>query len=189
LAINKLYKSKISLYNNFIGVVIMFHKRNKIRGYIDYNVIIKNHPIIIYCTAIIIGFTAAFGIIAYLNKYFGIEFEKRGTYLYYKDFYLELNNNYVPKLYYENIISENNNLKMIIEKYRSKESDSLMTEIYKLKEELKTKTEELINYTTGMSVSLEGDIIQRNINTEKYRLLSEEIKSTQNRLNYLYEKL
>jgi len=163
--------------------------KRKTKGYIDYNLMIKNKPVFIYLTAVIVGFMATFGIIAYLIEYLEFRIEKKGTFLYYKDFYLELNDNYVPKLYYENIISENNNLKTLIEKYRSKESDTIMTEIYKLKDELKIKTEELIQYTTGMGISLDGNITQRNKDTEKYKSLSKDIEYIQDRINKLYEKL
>jgi hypothetical protein len=167
----------------------MRYKRKERKNYSNYNTIIKNNPVVIYLTAIITGFVSAFLIMGYLHVNMGIEFEKKGTYIYYKDFYLELNDNYIPKLYYENILSENNNLKILLEKYRTKDSDSIIAEIYKLKDELKIKTEELIQYTTSMRVSLDGDSISRNLNTEKYKLLSEEINAIQKRLDNLYEKL
>ena len=167
----------------------MRNNRRISKNYMDYNSIIRNHPVVIFLTAIITGFITAFSFMGYLNTYMGIEFEKKGTYLYYKDFYLELNDNYIPKLYYESILSENNNLKILLEKYRTKDSDSIIAEIYLLKDELKVKTEALIQYTTSMRVSLDGNIISRNINTERYRLLSEEINAIQKRLDNLYEKL
>jgi hypothetical protein len=155
----------------------------------NYNTIIKNHPVVIYLTAIITGFIAAFSLMAYLHTYMGFEFEKKGTYLYYKDFYIEVNDNYIPKLYYENILLENNNLKILLEKYRTKDSDSIIAAIYKLNEDLNIKTDELIQYTTSMRVSLDGSTIPRNTNTERYRLLSEEINAIQKRIDGLYEKL
>ena len=167
----------------------MRYKRKERQNFSDYNTIIRNHPVIIYLTAIITGFIAAFLLMAYLHTNMGIEFEKKGTYLYYRDFYLERNDSYIPKLYYENILSENNNLKILLEKYRTKDSDSIIAEIYVLKDELKIKIEELIQYTTSLRVSLDGNSISRNINTERYRLLSDEINAIQKRLDNLYEKL
>jgi hypothetical protein len=167
----------------------MKYKRQMRTRHFDYQTIIRNHPVIIYCIAIITGFIAAFSVMAYLNKYMGFEFEKKGTYLYYKDYYSELNDYYIPKPFYENIICENNNLRILLEKYRSKDSDSIMTEINTLREELKIKTEELIQYTSSMRVSFDGNNMQRNLGTERYRLLSEDINLIQKRIDILYEKL
>jgi len=166
----------------------MKYKR-KISKKLENITIIKNHPVVIYLSAIVTGFIAAFSILAYLNLYMGFELEKKGTYINYRDFHLILNDNYIPKLYYENILNENNNLRILLEKYSSKDSDSIIAEIYLLKDEQKKKTEELIQYTTSMQVSFDESIINRNTNTEKYRLLSEEIKSIQKTIDSLYEKL
>jgi len=167
----------------------MRFKRKKVHKSLDNNKLIKNHPLYIFLSGILIGFTAAFFIIIFGIKYLGFEFEKKGTYISYKDFYLELNNNYVQKINYENILLENNNLKMSLEKYRTRDTDVIVTEISRLKEELNFKTEQLIQYTTSMRVSLDGNNIQRNLDTERYRQLSEDINLIRKSIESLYEKI
>jgi hypothetical protein len=149
----------------------------------------KNHPVVNSILFFSIGLLVSLPIMLWGSKHLGFEFEKKGTYLYYNDFNLEIVNNYIPKLQFDNIMQENNNLRVTLDRYRTRESNIILDEIMRLENELKIKSSEYIQYTSGMRINFDGSTVQRNLDTEKARLLSEDINSIQKRIDSMYEKL
>lgn len=155
----------------------MNSRMRKIKN-IDFKTRIKNHPIIVFISLLAIVLGTFFKIIDPI----GYKIEKK-EYVYN----LEINNK-ISKLDYENVLLENNNLQISLDKYRSKNTDTIMTEIYILKEELKTKTDELLFHITSIFASSYENSISQNTD-ERYKILTQEIESIRKRLDILYDKL
>lgn len=158
---------------------------------VNFNVdkLIKSKPLYVYLTAIVIGFTSAFSVMAYGKTFLNLEIEKKGTYLYFSDYWNNINSNFIQKEVYNNVVIENEKLKELVEKYRSKNTDTIMVEINKLKIERDHKTADLIEYTSSMSVSLDGNNRSINTDTEKYKTLKAELEQINKSLSILYERL
>lgn len=164
-------------------------KNKKINLEYNFEGYIKSRPVFIYFSAIILGISTVFSGFAYSHKYLGFEIEKRGTYIYYQDYYTNLEQNYIPKIYYENLISENESLKTNLQKNSSQNVELYMKKIDELKSELEIKSDQLIRYTSSMSISLNGENKAINTKTEKYMLLKKDIESLRTQIDTLYSKL
>ncbi|HBF37023.1 MAG TPA: hypothetical protein DDW50_06850 [Firmicutes bacterium] len=149
---------------------------------------IKLHPFYTYITAVIFGFTSAFGMLLFLKGFFNLEIEKKGTYIYYQDYYRELQTNYIQKEYYNNLLAENNSLKELLDKYRAKNTDIILSQINELKNERDKVTEEVTNFTTSMKFSPNG-AKSINTETEKYKNLKIQLQQINDSLSELYKKL
>lgn len=144
---------------------------------------IKTHPVYIYAMALALGFSSAFGLIRILN----FEIEKKGTYIYYQDYYREMQANYIQKEYYNNLLAENTSLKELVDKYRSKNTDVILKQITELKKERDKITEEIVSFTTPMNLVDRDKSI--NTETEQFKNLKTQLHQINDSLSELYKKL
>ncbi len=147
---------------------------------------LKSHPVYIFLTAFILGCSLTFGAILSLINLLHFEIEKKGTYIYYQDYYREMQANYIQKEYYNNLLAENSSLKELVDKYRAKNTDVILKQIIELKKERDKVTEEIVSFTSPINLVDKKPI---NTETEKYKNLKIQLEQINDSLSELYKKL
>lgn len=125
----------------------------------------------------------------FIQKFWGLKIEKKGTYLYYQDYYSTIEENYVSRVLADNIILENKNLRESLLRNNTQNVNLLLDQIHILNIELEQKSKEMISYTTSISFSLDGSNRSINTQTEKYSILKKDIDSLREQITILYSKL
>ena len=150
--------------------------------------LIKNSPIIIYCSIAIICYLSGFKTPSVIYEHTNQEVITKGSYITMDDFANKINNNYVLLDDYNQIIEENNKLKEHIINNQNREINKILEKISLLENKRnlsKNKLKEIRMNSRPLTSSSEGP---KEVSEEENELLKE-IKNIDSEILLLYKKL